>query len=551
MSRPSYPILLLTLLSACVSSRGPVSVPQAQAEAIDPQAQSAAVPGTYVGQDQAAAVSDGRGAAPQAQEAVAPAGNGAGAAAAGTTQATQQGEVAAAESSLPATNPGLAAEELSLWNDPTFRRRFTESYLSDTTVEPTPSDEEILVLAEVSELLAANRQDKALQLLEKRRDKGCSAVIDCYAANLELQRENLDRAVAAYQAAVEKFPKFRRAWGNLALAQVRRGDYAEAARAAVRTIELGGGTGSLYGVLGLCHMQSENYVAAESAYRMANLLEPTNPDWEVGMAGAFVKQQRFSEAVALFGGMLKRRPDDASLWLNQGKAFLALGQPMKAAENLEVVKSLGAATVENLTLLGSIYINDGISDLGADAYMEALALDRAKVAPQALTAAKSLLYRFDAVEDCSRLLAAVEPAGLNATEQKERLNLLARLSVSTDPQNLESLEVLLELIALDPLDGDALIRVAKNFGQRGEIEKALFHFERATGIEGFEERGKLAQGQFLASQQRFSEALPLLRRALDLRKERNEAGLTRKDPTESLETLIQYVERKSQNRSAG
>jgi tetratricopeptide (TPR) repeat protein len=508
---------------------------------------------------QPAAVSDGRAPAPQAVEASAPAlaaGSDAAAkpgAAAETPSAPPQAQAA---SPLAAAQTGeasrrLAAEELSLWNDPAFKRRFTESYLSDTTIEPTPTDEEIIVLAEVSELLGADRQDKALALLQKRRNKECSAVIDCYVANLELQQERLDEAIACYQVAVEKFPKFRRAWSNLSLAHIRRGDYADGARAVVRTIELGGGTATLYGLLGVCHMQTEHFVAAESAYRMANLLEPGNPDWEVGMASAFFKQQRYPEAIALFGGMLQRRPDDANLWLSQAKAYLGMQQPLKAAENFEVVKSLGAATVETLNLLGNIYINDGITELGADAFLEALAQDQGKVAGPALTAAKSLLLRYDAVEDADRVLAAVDPAVLDTAQQKERLNLLARLSIAKDPNNLESLEVLAELVALDPLDGDALIRMARSYGARGEVEQALFHFQRASGIEGFEERAKLAQGQFLVNQQRFPEALPLLRRALDLRKERNEAGLTRKEPTESLEAMIQYVERKTQTRSAG
>jgi tetratricopeptide (TPR) repeat protein len=559
MSRPSVTILLSTLLAACAAGRGPIGTSQDSPDASAASQTVQAEPGVQSAGDQPAAVSDGRAPAPKAVEASAPA------LAAGTDAAAKAGaaaETPSAPSQAPAASPlaaaqtgeasrRLAAEELSLWNDPAFKRRFTESYLSDTTIEPTPTDEEIIVLAEVSELLGADRQDKALALLQKRRNKECSAVIDCYVANLELQQERLDEAIACYQVAVEKFPKFRRAWSNLSLAHIRRGDYADGARAVVRTIELGGGTATLYGLLGVCHMQTEHFVAAESAYRMANLLEPGNPDWEVGMASAFFKQQRYPEAIALFGGMLQRRPDDANLWLSQAKAYLGMQQPLKAAENFEVVKSLGAATVETLNLLGNIYINDGITELGADAFLEALAQDQGKVAGPALTAAKSLLLRYDAVEDADRVLAAVDPAVLDTAQQKERLNLLARLSIAKDPNNLESLEVLAELVALDPLDGDALIRMARSYGARGEVEQALFHFQRASGIEGFEERAKLAQGQFLVNQQRFPEALPLLRRALDLRKERNEAGLTRKEPTESLEAMIQYVERKTQTRSAG
>lgn len=563
MSRSSFPILLTTLLSACAAGRAPSPAPSPAPVGVPPAGAQAAgaVAGTgaagSAASEQPASVSDGRQPAARTSAAVAPAS----AQAAPVEAQSAVAQVAPGESGIsPAASAeapapqadaerGLSGAELSLWSDPAFRLRFTESYLSDTTVEPTPSDEEVVVLAEFNDLMAAGRQDKALQVLEKRRSKGCSALIDCYVANLRMQREEPDAAAAAYRVAVGKFPKFRRAWRGLAFAEARRESYPEALQAAVRTIELEGANGDLYGILGICHMQLENYVAAESAYRLANMLEPTNPEWEAGMAMAFFRQGRFPEAIALFDGMLQRRPDDAYLWLSQGKAYLAAKRPLEAAQNFEVAHSLGAATTDSLGVLGSIYINEGITELGAEAYLAALALDSAKMAGPALTAAKSLLMRFDAVEDAERLLALVDASGLSLEEQKERLDLLGKISATKDPNKLEGLEFLQQIVALDPMDGDALIRLAAVYSARGEVEQALFHFERASGIEAFEEKGKLAQGQFLVKQQRYSEGLPLLRRALDLRRARNEAGTGRKDSTEGIEALIQYAEKKSQARA--
>jgi tetratricopeptide (TPR) repeat protein len=444
---------------------------------------------------------------------------------------------------------GLSAPELALWKDPDFLARFTNSYLPDTSIEPTPSDEELLTLAEVGELMGDNKLQKALALLEKSRKKESSALLDCYVANLYLQEERLQEACAAYRDSVEKFPKFKRAWSNLALASIRQADYRSGLQAGVRALELGGASGDLYGLLGLCHMQLENNVAAESAYRMANLLQPGRLDWELGMANAFVRQQRFQEAAALFGALIARQPDQAHLWAQQAKAYLALNQPGKAAENFKVIDALGAADADTLALLANIYINDGLTELGADNYLRAFQLKPEAMAPKVLSAAKSTLFLHDNAADAERLLAALDPNSLPEELQRERLNLLARISIENDPQNIEDAALLEQMLALDPLDGDALIRLARSYGSRGAIEKALFHFERAGGLEAFEERAKLAHGQYLAQLDRGAEAIPLLRRALELRREANASGTGKQQPVEQIEKFLSYVERKVQGRT--
>jgi tetratricopeptide (TPR) repeat protein len=67
--------------------------------------------------------------------------------------------------------------------------------------------------------------DKAASLLEKSRGDAANALYDFMLANICFQQEKLDQAAKIYQIAVEKYPKFRRAWRNLGLIYVRKSEF--------------------------------------------------------------------------------------------------------------------------------------------------------------------------------------------------------------------------------------------------------------------------------------------------------------------------------------
>jgi uncharacterized protein HemY len=50
-----------------------------------------------------------------------------------------------------------------------------------------------------------------------------------------------------------------------------------------KTIELGEVSGQLYGMLGFAYMGQENYIAAESAFRNALLMEPKEKNWKLNL----------------------------------------------------------------------------------------------------------------------------------------------------------------------------------------------------------------------------------------------------------------------------
>jgi tetratricopeptide (TPR) repeat protein len=384
-------------------------------------------------------------------------------------------------------------------------------------------------------LIAAEQVQQATKLLRDEGGAERSAVFDFTLGNLCFQQEQLEAAAAAYKLAVEKFPKFRRAHRNLGIIHVRQGNYAEAVRPLARVIELGGGDGVTYGLLGFAYGNIDNHLAAEFAYRQAYLLDPATLDWRLGLARSYFKQKRFAEAVSLCGNLIDEHPGRTDFWLLQANAYLGLQQPLAAAKNYEMVDKLGQSTTETLGMLGDIYINEELPELAVAAHLRALELDRAPT--RALRAAKALVARnsLTATRTLLERIEALHGSRLAATERKELLKLRARLAVAEGAGDEEA-KVLEEIVALDPLDGEALILLGQQKVRAGEPERAVFYFERAAGIEAFEADAKVRHAQLLVAQGRYDEALPMLRRAQALQ------------PRDHIQSYLEQVERVAQAR---
>ncbi len=426
----------------------------------------------------------------------------------------------------------LSEMELKIWNDESFKRDFTESYKAETDIEPTVTVPEREQMQEILDLMASDKLDEAAQLLKNAQNEAASAVIDFSLANIYFQQDRLDEAAEVYKVAVDKFPKFRRAWKNLGIIHVRQGEYEESLPALTRVIELGGHDAVTYGLLGFSYSAVENYISAESAYRMAILLDPKTLDWKMGLARSFFKQDRFAEAVAICRQLIKEHPNQVDLWLLQANAYIGLKQPLKAAEIYELVDHLGKSTPETLTMLGDIYINEELYDLATGTYVKAMNIGSKDNAERAIRSAKILVARA-AYEETRKIIKHIQETysdTLVREDRKELLKIEARLAVA-DGTAEEEVEVLKEIVELDPLDGEALILLGQHYGREGETEKAIFYYERAAGIEGYEAEAKVRHAQLLVRKGKYAEALPLLRRAQQI------------DPSENVQKYLEQVER--------
>ncbi|RJP27595.1 MAG: hypothetical protein C4527_13490 [Candidatus Omnitrophota bacterium] len=427
--------------------------------------------------------------------------------------------------------------ELKIWNDPAFRKQFTESYLAETEIEPRVTVSEREQMQKVFDLISADKLDEAVKMLEKSRNDAASAVFDFTLANICFQREELDRAASIYQIAIDKYPKFRRAWKNLGLIFVRQGEFEKALPALTRVVELGEHTAITYGLLGYAYSSVEKYIPAESAYRMAILLDPTTMDWKMGLARSFFKQKRYAEAVAICEQLINDQPDRDDLWLLQANAYIGLNQPLKAAENYELLRQLGKSTADSLNMLGDIYVNVELYEMAVESYIQAIEKHAQNNPVRMIRSAKVLVAR-GALEETRRLIERIESAygdQLEAEDRKDLLKLRARLAVA-DGSGKEEVRVLEEIVALDPLDGEALILLGQHCNRIGDSEKAIFYYERAAGTEKYEADAKVRHAQLLVGNGKYAEALPLLRRAQLI------------NPRENIQEYLDQVERIAKTR---
>ncbi|MBN1515004.1 tetratricopeptide repeat protein [Candidatus Sumerlaeota bacterium] len=452
---------------------------------------------------------------------------------------------ASEEVDLP-SRPTLSKTELVIWNDPSFERSFAESYIAETEIEPRVTVDEREQLEKIFEYIKSDKIDKAVQLLEKelKRNEAASPVFHFTLANLYFQQADLpelseqevkaklDQAAQYYQQAVDEYPKFRRAWKNLALIHVRRGEIQQALPELIRVIELGDQSSISYGLLAFAYSSLDNDLSAESAYRMAILLDPDTVDWKMGLARSFFKQARYPEAVALCDKLIEQYPNRADLWLLQANAYIGQSKPLRAAEILELVNQLGQATPDTLNMLGDIYVNEELYDQAVDSYVRAMEQQASGAPVRAINAAKALAAR-SALEQTEHLISGIEKLRGDALENSSRVELLkirSRLAVAKGAGD-EEIKTLEQIVELDPLDGEALILLGQHYSRHDDMEKAVYYFERAANIEGFEADAKVRHAQTLVRVGKYTEALPLLRRAQDLK------------PRENIQQYLNQVER--------
>lgn len=423
----------------------------------------------------------------------------------------------------------------AFWDDPEFRERFMGSYGTLSDVEPKVSREEASFLQGVVPVIRDN-PDQAIRELEAANTPGATAVYDFAIGNINFQQGNLSGARAAYLAAIKKHPDFRRVYKNLGLLEVREGNLNEAIKYLAKAAELGDKDSRTYGLLGYAYLQQESYLSAESAYRQAVLQDPEKLDWKLGIAQTLIMQERYDEAIALFEQLIAADPNREDFWLLQTNAFLGSNQPLKAAENLEYVRRAGSLDAGSYSLLGDIYLNKQMPALALNAYQAAMdAGTRPDI--NASVRAASILTQMQSYAEAQALIDSIQESYANELNKRSRLKLLnLEATIAKQQEQPErSAEILEEIIAEDPLNGEALISLANYYADKEEFEKATFTFERAQNIDEYEAKAALSHAQMLVRNSKYADAVTLLNRSLSI------------EPSKAVEDYRDRVERAARN----
>jgi tetratricopeptide (TPR) repeat protein len=460
--------------------------------------------------------------------------------------------------------PQSQSDGLDIWDDPSFRKEFLGSYGIRSDVEPGLDLDEQTALQEILPLFPDDLDGAALKLrariapeelddgkkkkkkkkkkaAEEAEVKEVSAVFDFLLGNVyyqkhlrgdESQTNLLDQAVPHYEAAIEKFPSYLRAHKNLGLIHVQRNRYTEAIPHLSRVVQLGGADGLTMGLLGWCYLNTEQYVSAESAFRNAVMLQPDVIDWKLGLAQSVTKQGKYGEAVSLSEELIAGDAGNATYWLLQANAYIGLGKPLEAAQNYEMIRRMGKASTASLHTLGDIYVNQELWDLAAQSYLAALESDPEQDVNRPLRNVEILAQR-GALDQAKSLLERTKAAlgdRIEDTERKNLLKLQARIAVA-DGTGGDAVALLEEVVAIDPLDGDALMLLGQHYARIDEPEQAIFYYERAESLAEFEADARVRHAQLLVAQARYGEAVPLLKRAQEI------------EPRDDVARYLEQVER--------
>jgi tetratricopeptide (TPR) repeat protein len=127
-------------------------------------------------------------------------------------------------------------------------------------------------------------------------------------------------------------------------------------------------------------------------------------------------------------------------------------------------------------------------------------------------------------------LEALSGASLDETQRRDLLKLRARIAVA-EGAGAEEAGILRQIVALEPTDGEALLLLGQHHSRAAEPEQAIFYYERAASLPQFEADAKVRHAQVLVGQQRYDEALALLRRAQQL------------NPRDHVQSYLEQVER--------
>lgn len=432
-------------------------------------------------------------------------------------------------------SPVVSAQTMPLresyWRDPAFVARFQGSYGVNSAIEPSITVAEKAIFDQIVPLLGSNPA-AAIPLLQAAATPEASAAMDFTLGNVLFEVGRLEEAVVSYQRALRKFPGFLRVYQFLGKLEVRRGNFAAAMPHFVRTLELGGGNGDIYGLMGYCHLAMENSSSALVAYRQALLYQPDSLDWKRGLAQALFSAGQAREAVGVLDELIKARPDEAELWLYQANAFLTLGEMDAVAANWEAVRRLDKATPEMLAQLGDLYMNEGLPDLAFARYESALAASAGTGAKVPLRIAEILVTRGER-DRAETYLAALRERFRGRLSEAEELQVLALSgSLAEARGDLEGAErAFLSIVERDPVNGPALLSLGMLYAGQQKYVEAAMRFEAAALIRGTAADALLRHGEMKVQQGRFRDGLPLLRQALQLR------------PSDSVRRYVEQVER--------
>ena len=426
---------------------------------------------------------------------------------------------------------------------PDFRKKFVGSYGFLPKVEPKVDQEEASFIAELSEVLGAQRfkdaEKRLLTFIKERKNpvnpeveaKDVSAALIFTLGNLYYQNGRLTEAESAYKTAIKRFPEYRRAHKNLALLYARSDRMKQAKPHLVKAMDLGDADHLSFGLLGHAMLAEEKALAAETAFRQASLKNPEEKDWKIGLVQALLIKEDWRQSASMMQSLIDENPEDPVMWKQQANCYIQMGEVMRAAENFEVLRLKGLADEASLNTLGDIYSSREEPLLALGAYLSAIRLSKVVKVDRTLKSAGYLL-QMEAPREAFRLMQNLRAkAGDTLSKDQKVAALLVEADIAiAESDSIDAVDLLKSALVLSPSNGATRLKlggVYSSLSEGGSTEeernefkiKARTEFDQASRDNdpkvGYKANLKLA-GLYV-KEQRYIEALPLIDQAIRLK----------------------------------
>ena len=394
-----------------------------------------------------------------------------------------------------------------------FKQRFYGSFGINSAIEPILTQSDRPLYESIAPYLQ-KKPEKAIELAKKGITKTSNAAFDYLVGSLYYIQGNYSDAGSYLNAALKKFPDFRRAHRNLALIYIQQDHYETAIKHLLRVIQLGGGDGQSYSMLAYAYLTEEKYQSALSAYQLARMFLPDSIDVRRGEAQCLLMTQQYGAAIALFDELISEHPDEQDYWLFQANSYLSQNQVDDAIANLEIAHSVAPPSASSLSLLGDMYLNEEAYGLALNNYQASLKQDPTTRPEQALKPLRRLMQLglFDAARTYLKLIDSSLQSELSPKQTAEKTVVAAQLTIEAG--NLEQgLAQLQSVLNEQPLNGDALLLIANVQLDQEAYATATFYFERATSVVEVQVEALVGLARTAVAQSRFQAALKHLQQS--------------------------------------
>ena len=387
-----------------------------------------------------------------------------------------------------------------------FSARADES-AHPSAIEPTISQVEAAQLA-IAAKAFEKTPEAALQQLRAQTGPQTSAALDFALATLLAKKNQFAASQCALETAVEKFSSFQRAWLLLGRVLIFQGQTSRARQPLRKALALGADPAEVFKLLAFCHLAEGHTVAAESAYRSALVLVPEDTEILAGLARSLLQQSRYLEAESLLRNLCEHSPTNIAYWLLRADTELGQAHTQQALVLLSCARHLAPLPPSGLITLGDLYFNAGLYTKSTDCYAEAAATNA--LTPSACLRAVEALLEAHQPQQAEKLLATLP------SEQSDYMHLLRAKLAATQNDNLLARKHLDAALNLHPLNGEALLMLARIQSEATQTDQAFLTLERAVRIESCRRRALLAMAQLAIARSDYEKTAEYLNEALSL-----------------------------------